>query len=53
MLGTAMAAVGLSTNLSALKGVGYRPFLLGLIAAGTVGGTAFTSVSVLGALGYM
>ena len=53
MLGTAMAAVGLSTNLSSLKGVGYKPFVLGLCAAGSVGGTAFTSVTILGALGYM
>ena len=53
MLGTAMAAVGLSTNLSSLKGVGYKPFILGLCAAGSVGGTAFASVTVLGALGYM
>ena len=33
----AMAAVGMSTNLSELKEMGYKPFLVGLIAAITVG----------------
>jgi uncharacterized integral membrane protein (TIGR00698 family) len=33
----AMAAVGLSTNLSELKKMGYKPFFVGLIAALTVG----------------
>ena len=33
----AMAAVGMSTNLSELKEMGYKPFVVGLIAALTVG----------------
>ena len=33
----AMAAVGISINLSELKSMGYKPFLVGLIAAVTVG----------------
>jgi len=33
----AMAAVGISINLSDLKSMGYKPFLIGLIAAVTVG----------------
>ena len=33
----AMAAVGISINLSELKSMGYKPFVVGLIAACTVG----------------
>ena len=33
----AMAAVGMSTNLSELKKMGYKPFVVGLITAVTVG----------------
>ncbi|MDC1095773.1 putative sulfate exporter family transporter [Pelagibacteraceae bacterium] len=33
----AMAAVGMSTNLSELREMGYKPFVVGLIAALTVG----------------
>jgi uncharacterized integral membrane protein (TIGR00698 family) len=33
----AMAAVGISINLGDLKSMGYKPFLIGLIAAVTVG----------------
>ena len=33
----AMAAVGISINLSELKSMGYKPFVVGLIAASTVG----------------
>jgi len=36
-LGTAMAAVGLSTSLSVLRGVGLKPFFLGSTAALVVG----------------
>ena len=32
-----MAAVGISINLSELKSMGYKPFVVGLIAAVTVG----------------
>ena len=33
----AMAAVGMSTNLNELKSMGHKPFVVGLIAALTVG----------------
>jgi|TARA_B110000879_G_scaffold207414_1_gene291082 uncharacterized membrane protein YadS len=33
----AMAAVGISINLNELKLMGYKPFVVGLIAAVTVG----------------
>ena len=33
----AMAAVGISINLSELKSMGYKPFIVGLISATTVG----------------
>ena len=33
----AMAAVGMSTNLSELRSMGYKPFVVGLVAALTVG----------------
>ena len=36
-LSMAMAAVGLSTNLKDLKSMGYKPFVVGLIAMITVG----------------
>ena len=36
-LSMAMAAVGLSTNLKDIKSMGYKPFVVGLIAAVTVG----------------
>ena len=37
LLTMAMAAVGISINLSELKSMGYKPFVVGLIAAITVG----------------
>ena len=33
----AMAAVGISINITELKSMGYKPFVVGLIAAVTVG----------------
>ena len=33
----AMAAVGMSTNLGELREMGYKPFVVGFIAAITVG----------------
>jgi len=53
LLGTAMASVGLSTSASALKGVGVKPFIVGMSAAGCVATTAFVSVSVLTNMGVM
>lgn len=40
-LGTAMAAVGLSTSASSLQGVGWEPFAVGGAGALAVGGTGF------------
>jgi uncharacterized membrane protein YadS len=37
LLGTAMAGVGLGTNLSAFKGIGMKPFAIGFIGALAVG----------------
>ena len=42
LLGTAMAAVGLSTSASALRGIGWKPFAVGLAGATTVGVTGAT-----------
>ena len=33
----AMAAVGISINIGELRSMGYKPFIVGLIAAATVG----------------
>jgi uncharacterized membrane protein YadS len=41
-LGTAMAGVGLSTSMSSLQNVGWKPFAVGLSGALVVGGTGFT-----------
>ena len=46
-LGTAMAGVGLSTNASSLKGVGWKPFAVGASGALVVGGTGFTVASMI------
>jgi len=40
-LGMAMAGVGLSTDASTLKGVGWKPFAVGGMGALLVGGTGF------------
>lgn len=50
LLGTAMAAVGLTTSASALKGVGAKPFVVGFAGAAAVGLTGFTSTMILGKL---
>ena len=41
------AAVGLSTSFATLKGVGMKPFALGIGGALTVGATAYGCASVL------
>jgi uncharacterized membrane protein YadS len=46
-LGTAMAAVGLSTSASSLKGVGWKPFAVGASGALVVGGTGFAVASMV------
>lgn len=44
----ALAGVGLSTRLSKFKGLGKKPFLVGLGAALTVGVVSFIAISLLG-----
>ena len=43
----AMAAVGISINLSELKSMGYKPFVVGLIAAVTVGVVSLIYIETL------
>jgi len=47
-LAVAMAAVGLGTSFSRLRGLGARPLAVGLFAAGLVGVVSFAMVRVLG-----
>jgi uncharacterized membrane protein YadS len=47
-LGTAMAAVGLNTSVSVFKGVGARPFLVGLSGALVVGAVGLGTALVFG-----
>jgi uncharacterized membrane protein YadS len=47
LLGVAMAAVGLKTSLGALKGVGVRPFVLGLGGAAIVGSTGLVAIKMV------
>jgi uncharacterized integral membrane protein (TIGR00698 family) len=46
----ALAAVGLSTNFRAFRGLGTKPFLAGLAAALIVGILSFVAISLLGSL---
>lgn len=48
LLGAAMASVGLSTNLKMFKGLGFKPFLIGLIAAFSVSIVSFILISLFG-----
>lgn len=50
MLGLAMAGVGLSTDFSKFKGLGLKPFYIGLIAALSVGIVSLTLISLFGHL---
>jgi uncharacterized membrane protein YadS len=47
LLGTAMAAVGLSTKLSDLRGVGWRPFAVGLGGALSVAGAGALTLALV------
>ena len=47
-LGTAMAAVGLNTSLAVFKGVGMRPFIVGLAGAFVVGAVGMTMAVIFG-----
>lgn len=44
----ALAGVGLSTRFDRLKGLGFKPFLVGLAAALAVGVMSFVTISALG-----
>ncbi|HZS08233.1 MAG TPA: putative sulfate exporter family transporter [Blastocatellia bacterium] len=48
LLGTAMAAVGLGTSFSVFKGVGLKPFAVGLVGAVLVGLVGFLMALLLG-----
>jgi uncharacterized integral membrane protein (TIGR00698 family) len=48
LLGTAMAAVGLNTNFSVFKGVGLKPFAVGMAGALVVGAVGMTLAILLG-----
>lgn len=48
LLGTAMAAVGLNTSFAVLRGVGLKPFAVGLAGALVVGGAGFVLALLLG-----
>ena len=48
LLGTAMAAVGLSTNFSVFKGMGLKPFAVGMAGALVVGAVGMTLAILLG-----
>ncbi|MEI3609522.1 YeiH family protein [Pseudogracilibacillus sp. SO10305] len=48
LLGMAMAGVGLSTDFWMLKGIGWKPFYIGLTAALTVGFVSALLISLFG-----
>lgn len=50
MLGIAMAGVGLSTNFKMFKGLGLKPFYIGMIAAISIGVVSATLVGLFGHL---
>lgn len=51
LLTVALAGVGLSTRLSALRGLGAKPFLVGLGAATAVGAVSVMAILLMGAAG--
>ena len=48
LLGTAMAAVGLNTNFAVFKGVGLKPFAVGMAGAFVVGAVGMTMAVIFG-----
>ena len=48
LLGTAMAAVGLNTSFAVFKGVGAKPFAVGLVGALVVGAVGMTMAVIFG-----
>ncbi len=53
MLATALGAVGLGTGFAKLKGLGLKPFTVGLAAALLVGGVSIALIEALTAFGFM
>lgn len=51
-LAVAMAAVGLGTSFSRLKGLGFRPLAVGLVAAALVGVVSYGLVRSIGPLAF-
>lgn len=50
-LAMAMAGVGLGTSIQQLRGLGLRPFYVGLVAAVAVGAVSLIGIAALNALG--
>lgn len=48
LLVVALSGVGLSTRISTFKGLGFKPFLVGLTAALAVGVVSFITITLLG-----
>ena len=48
LLGTAMAAVGLNTSFSVFRGMGLKPFAVGLAGAAVVGLVGMTMAIIFG-----
>ena len=48
LLGTAMAAVGLNTSVAVFKGVGVKPFVVGMAGALVVGSAGFVMALLFG-----
>ena len=48
LLGTALAAVGLTTNFAVFKGVGLKPFAVGMAGAIVVGAVGMTMAIIFG-----
>jgi uncharacterized membrane protein YadS len=50
LLVVALAGVGLKTSFGVLRGLGIKPFIVGLGAAATVGVISFGTITVAAAL---
>ncbi len=46
VIATAIACVGLNTHLKSLKRIGYKPFLIGLIAAVSLGVISYSLITI-------
>ena len=51
LLGAGLAAVGLSVNVEAFRGAGIKPFVVGGLGAGIVGGVGLATALALASLG--